>query len=125
MGEDFGHFFVTMQDGLYKAMLWRSRLFHGHSFAKDLRQPFVGFDKGRPSRDGGDQSVNGVDSNKIALAVSAQDYVGFVIGEERLGQAAAFWDSASRAAFQFQTSNSSSWLFFVRPETMRSRTSVK
>ena len=25
MGEDFGHFFVTMQDGLYKAMLWRSR----------------------------------------------------------------------------------------------------
>jgi hypothetical protein len=85
----------------------------------------MGFDKGRPSRDCGDQAVNGVDSNKIALAVCTQDYVGFVIGEECLGQAAAFMDSASRAAFHFQTSNSSSWLFFVRPETMRSRTSVK
>ena len=32
--------------------------------------------------------------------------------------------TASRAAFQFQASNSCSWLFFVRPETIRSRTSV-
>src|SRR5664280_680172 len=41
----------------------------------------------------------------------------------RRRHAAAF--SASRAAFQFQTSSSSNRLFFVAPDTMRSRMSVR
>ncbi len=126
LSEGFNDLAVAMQNSLHEAMRGRPRGVRGRSSAKDLRQPFIGLNMSWTSHDCGDQAVNGVDSNMIPSAQAAQDCVGLVIGEARLGQAAAaFMSSASRSAFQFQTSNSSSWLFFVRPETMRSRTSVK
>src|SRR5271157_555469 len=74
--------------------------------------------------DRGDQTVDRADADIAAMAIATQNLIEFIIGVYRLAHAATLAASASRAAFQFQAKSSCSWLFFVRPETIRSKTSI-
>src|SRR5208337_2443966 len=72
-----------------------------------------------PRHDRGDQTVDRADADIAAMAIATQNLIEFIIGVYRLAHAATLAASASRAAFQFQAKSSCSWLFFVRPETIR------
>jgi hypothetical protein len=123
-GQDVRDLVVPMQDGLDEAMVRRSRHGDGNAPVENFRQPLVGFDVGRASNDSGDEAVDRADADVAASAVSAQDFVDLVIGEERGRHAATFAACSSRAAFQFQARSSRNRSFVVAPETIRSRTSV-
>ncbi len=72
---------------------------------EDRRQPsFLGHEH-RSGDEGGDETVDRTDADEVVVAVTAQDFVEFWIGEWRIRHAASASAACWLAAFQFQASS--------------------
>ena len=127
MRQNIGDVIMAAHNGLHEKLGRTARSRSSDPTVADNRlQPFISLDKGWACDDSGDQAVDCADADKVFIPRATQDEIKLLVGERRLlHHAAAFAGCAKQSGFQFHANSSFSRSFVVRPETIRSNTSVK